>query len=59
MRAGIMVISALVLTTVLGGCGQKGPLYREHTAMSATTSVQAVDAVAEGDSTGDDENRGQ
>ncbi|KAA1172458.1 lipoprotein [Marinobacter salinexigens] len=54
-----MVISALVLTTVLGGCGQKGPLYREHTAMSATTSVQAVDAVAEGDSTGDDENRGQ
>lgn len=58
MRAGIMVISALVLTTVLGGCGQKGPLYREHTAMS-TTSEQAVDAVAEDDSARDGENREQ
>ncbi|WP_081849583.1 LPS translocon maturation chaperone LptM [Marinobacter nitratireducens] len=32
MRAGRMMVSALILMVSLSGCGQKGPLYRDHQA---------------------------
>ncbi|MCM0614282.1 lipoprotein [Marinobacter sediminum] len=34
----------MVLMMALGGCGQKGPLFREHQDASVRSAVEAVDA---------------
>ncbi|MGO1750449.1 MAG: LPS translocon maturation chaperone LptM [Marinobacter sp.] len=45
MRAWTLPIMILVMVATLGGCGQKGPLYRENPEASSgptgkTTSVE-------------------
>ena len=41
MRALKVLISGLVLTAMLGGCGQKGALYRDNPDAVADAAVQS------------------
>jgi len=43
MRALKVLISGLVLTAMLGGCGQKGALYRDNPGAAADAAMQATD----------------
>ncbi|WP_250832418.1 LPS translocon maturation chaperone LptM [Marinobacter sediminum] len=44
MRDVKILLTGLVLMMALGGCGQKGPLFREHQDASVRSAVEAVDA---------------
>lgn len=46
MRAVTCVATALILLTVIAGCGQKGALYRDHQDVpAAVTSVTPANAM--------------
>ncbi|MFP3976366.1 lipoprotein [Marinobacter sp. KMM 10035] len=47
MRVRNMPIVILVVAAALGGCGQKGPLYRENPETSSKPVEQANSAVAQ------------
>lgn len=42
MRAWTLPIMVLVLTLVVGGCGQKGPLYRDSEGASAAPETESA-----------------
>ncbi|MBK1874006.1 lipoprotein [Marinobacter sp. 1-3A] len=53
MRARKMPVMILVMTAALGGCGQKGPLYRENPEASAKPVEQANSAATRNERPGD------
>ncbi|MCK0165142.1 lipoprotein [Marinobacter sp. S6332] len=53
MRAVNMPIVILVVATALGGCGQKGPLYRESPDESGPAAGKPVSAEAQTERSGD------
>lgn len=54
MRAFILPTGVLVMALMLGGCGQKGPLYREAPAAeTASQAVSAADREDTGEAAGD------
>lgn len=42
MRAWTLPIIVLMLALVVSGCGQKGPLYRDSQAASATSGADSA-----------------
>ncbi|MDX1558229.1 MAG: lipoprotein [Marinobacter sp.] len=42
MRTWTLPIITLMLALVVSGCGQKGPLYRDNQAASATSGADAA-----------------
>ncbi|MBU2872505.1 LPS translocon maturation chaperone LptM [Marinobacter salexigens] len=53
MRAVNMPIVILVVATALGGCGQKGPLYRENPDVSGSVAGKPVSAEVQTERSGD------
>ncbi|WP_227714976.1 LPS translocon maturation chaperone LptM [Marinobacter sp. DY40_1A1] len=47
MRARKMPVVILVMAAALGGCGQKGPLYRESPESSSEPVEQATSAATQ------------
>ncbi|MBQ0833349.1 lipoprotein [Marinobacter sp.] len=47
MRAWTLPVVILVMATTLGGCGQKGPLYRENPEASSSPAGQPASAVTQ------------
>ncbi|AOY89028.1 hypothetical protein BKP64_13125 [Marinobacter salinus] len=59
MRAVKVLVTGLVLMLALVGCGQKGPLYREHQDASALAALDAVDSGAGSDDARNDQGAGE
>ncbi len=47
MKAGLITVFLLVLSGLVAGCGQKGPLYREAPAPAQTNVEPAADSTSQ------------